>query len=138
MEITEVNKIIKDYKTAIAKGTVGETILRKESLLPHSKGMIKYAYFLLIEDIITKVGKLKPEQREDFVESYRLLNTFIEDFQAEKYAKNFDQWQAKKSDPFKSKKDEMLIKQYITFTTYLKGSDLFDEINYYIKELTQE
>ena len=134
MDLHEAKKILKAYKTSLAKGTLGETILRKASWLPYSKAKIKYAYFVLIEDIINDRGSLTINERKKFTDAYSILNTFIDDKTADKYAENYHQWQTKKSDTVKSNKDEMLIKQYIGFTHLLKSGNYFDEINDYIEE----
>lgn len=135
MQVVEANRIIKDYGKCLARGTIGETILRKSSWLPYSKGKIKYAYFVLIESIIGESGVLAADERKRFTEDYSILNTFIDDDLADKYASNYRQWQEKKPDTVKSKKDEMLIKQYIGFTHLLRSGNFFDEINDYIEEL---
>lgn len=138
MNAEEARKIVEDYKACIAKGTEGETILRRVSWLPYSKGKIKYAYFVLLEDIVRKEGRLGSDLRENLVETYGVLNNFIGDDLAEKYAKNYQDWQSKKLDVGKNKKDERLIKQYFAYTHMLRSGNLFDEINDYIKELIEQ
>jgi len=72
------------------------------------------------------------------VTSYSLLNSFVDDEQAQKYAEIYQEWQSKKLSPNKNKKDDRLIKQYLYYTSTLKGDDLYDEINEYIEELLEK
>lgn len=134
MDTSEAKKIIEGYKDSIEVGTEGGTILRRSSLLPHSKGKIKYAYFLLIEDLITS-NELNSDLKEDLISSYSLLNTFVDDLTVEKYSKIYNGWQAKKFDLNKNKKDESAIKQYLAFTHTLGTGDLNKEISDFIEEL---
>lgn len=135
MDIKEAKKIIKTYEVCISKGTEGETILRKISYLSYSKAKIKYAYFIFLEDVIEKEGHLSPNLRKKLTASYLLLDSFVDDSMADKYIKIYQNWQSKKSNPNKNKKDERLIKQYLAYTSTLKGESLFNEINDYIEEL---
>lgn len=138
MDLSEANKIKDAYRECIAKGTVGETILRKASWLPFSRARIKYAYFILLEDIVEKEGRLPDDLREKFVEEYSTLSFFVDDATVDKYSTNYKDWQSKKSDPFKNKKDEVLIKQYIAYTHMLRSGGALDEINEYIEELIRQ
>jgi hypothetical protein len=135
MEINKSKKIIEDYKAALAKGTVGETVFRKESWLNNSKPIIKFAYFTVIEDIVKKEGKLPVELRSEMTDEYKQLNSFVPDNVTEKFAKDKEDWSNKKSDPFRNKRDESPIKQYIGYTHFKQGDNLFDEINDFIEEL---
>lgn len=138
MDAKQANKIVEAYKTCISKGTEGETTLRRASWLPYSKPKIKYAYFTLLEDTIKKKGCLASDLRDSLVTSYSLLDNFVDDDIVDKYAKIYQDWQSKKLDHNTSKKDERLIKQYLSYTYTLKGSDLYDEINEYIVELLEQ
>jgi hypothetical protein len=130
------DKIISSYKKALGKGTVGETVLRKQSWLPYSKATVKYAYFTVIEDIIENEDKLPTDLRSEMTEDYKQLNSFVPDSTAEKFAKDKETWEGKKSDPFRNKRDESSIKQYIGYTHFIQNDNLFDEINDFIEELT--
>ena len=138
MDAKEASEIVEAYKACISKGTEGETIFRRVSWLPYSKLKIKYAYCTLLEDTIKKKDRLTSDLKENLVTSYSLLNNFVDDNIVNKYAKIYQDWQSKKLDLNKSKKDERLIKQYLSYTYTLKGSDLFDEINEYIGELLKQ
>jgi hypothetical protein len=135
MEAKEAQKIIDDYKGALSKGTVGETVLRKESWLMNSRAMIKFAYFSLIEDVIKKEGRLPVDLRTEITEEYKQLNTFAPDTTTEKFAQDKKVWSSKKSDPFRNKRDESSIKQYIGYAHFKQGDNLFDEINDFIEEM---
>lgn len=134
MKNHEAAKIIEAYKTAIAKGTEGGTILRRSSILPFSKAKIKYAYYVLFENL-TKSNELSNELCVELISTYSLLNTFVDDNTVQKYVKIHNDWQVKKSDFNKNKKDESAIKQYLAYTHTLRSSDLFEEINDYVNEL---
>lgn len=134
----EASEIIKAYKESLAHGTEGGTVLRKASLLPCSKAKIKHAYYTLIEDIIQKESQLTEDQKEDLTSTYSLLNNFIDDRTAKRYAQSYLNWQIKKEDFSRTKKDEGPIKQYLYFIHSLKGEDLAKELNEYIKELLEE
>lgn len=138
MDIKEANKIIKDYKKTINKGTEGKTSLRRLSWLPYSKPKIKYAYFYYLENIINKKGYISNKIKDSLITSYSLLNNFVDDSTVDKYVKIYKDWQSKKSNFNKSKKDEKLIKQYLYYTYMLKSSELYDEINEYIEELVKK
>jgi len=135
MNPEEANKIIEAYKASIAKGTEGDTVLRRVSLLPYSKAKIKYAYFVFLENTVQKEGRLAGDLRNNLAEEYSILNNFVNDEQAKKYAKIYQDWQSKKSDLSRDKKDERLIKQYIAYIHTLGSDDLLNEINDYITEL---
>ncbi len=135
MEIGEANNIINEYKKSLDRGAEGETVLRRISWLPCSKGKIKYAYFTVIEDIVEDEGILGSELKKELLETYSLLNTFVDDHMVDKYAKIYDEWQAKKSDFYRNKKDEMLAKQYINYTYTLRGDELAKELNDFVEDL---
>lgn len=135
MDVKEASEILEAYRACIAKGTEGGTILRRVSLLPYSKAKIEYAYFVSLEDVVRKKGHLAFDQRKDMVEAYSILNNFVDDDLAHKYAKIYKDWQSKKTDPGRNKKDERLIRQYIAYTRTLRGDELSNEINDYIEEL---
>lgn len=134
MELDQAKRIIDSYLETLEKGTEGETILRKASLLLHSKAMIKYAYYLIIEDAV-RTKSLSAQRRDEITEAYSKLNSFVDDETAVKYAHIYQDWQEKKSSFSRSKKDENLAKQYLNFAYIVKGSDLVNEINEYILEL---
>ena len=92
----------------------------------------------MLEDTVKKKGHLSSDLRDNLVTSYSLLDNFVDDAIVDKYAKIYQDWQSKKLDHNKSKKDEKLIKQYLSYTYTLKGSDLYDEINKYIVELLEK
>lgn len=131
----EAIKTIKEYEAAITQGVEGDTILRRSSLLPCSKAKIKHAFYTLIEDAIKTDGQISDTTREKLTSSYSLINYFVDDFTAIKYAKIQNDWHEKKYNPNKSKRDEGAIKQYLAFTHTLGSAELASEINEYIEEL---
>lgn len=126
MDTKIAERIVSDYQEAIAKGPIGETVLRKASWLPYPKGMIKYAIYLLLDGLVKGNG-LSDTEKECFVNDYSILEYFVSDDLADKYVKNYTEWQVKKSNPFKTKKDESLIKQYLAFSALLRGKS--DELH---------
>jgi hypothetical protein len=136
MKIEQANEIIQDYRESLAKGTVGETVLRKETWLLHSKAMIKYAYFVVIEDLIFNEGKLPADMRLMMTDEYKQLSFFVPDSIADNFGKKHELWQEEKNDPAGSQKYKSSIREYIGYTHFIQNDNLFDEINDFIEELT--
>lgn len=134
MEINRAQQILKEYESVLGRGTEGDTVLRKISTLPFSKAMVKFAYFTVIEDAI-KNKIFNSDVKENIIEGYTKVNTFVDDALANKYAKIYADWQQKKSDFSRSKKDETVVKQYLNLAHVVNGSDLLKEIDEFIKEL---
>jgi hypothetical protein len=138
MKPDKANNIISNYKKSLAKGAVGETILRKQSWLVNSKAVIKYAYFTHIEDVIEREGKLEVDLRSEMTEEYKQLSYFVPDSIAENFGKKHALWQEKKNDPIESQRYKSSIREYIAYTHFIQNDNLFDEINDFIEELTGE
>ena len=119
MEIAKAEKIITEYEKCLARGTVGETMLRPDSWLKSSQALIKFAIYTEIEHLMS-ADKLSDSQKDHLTGIYAELESFVPDREAERYASLLDQWQKKKHDLGKGRSDENLIKQYINYTARLK------------------
>lgn len=129
MDIDKAKKILRKYKAVLAKGTVNGTSLHKLSSLPYGTAKIKYAIYALLES-----GKFdEPELINDYAD----LASFVEDTLVDKYVKNYETWQAKKADLFRTKSDESLIKQYLAFSSIIqsKSDELRNEVSEFVRDM---
>jgi|GEM_PF-1985819 len=129
MNTAEANKIIETYEATLAKGTVGETVLRKNSWLIEPKAMVQFAYFVVLEDAVSS-EQVYEEQITKLVKDYSSIEYFVADDLADKYAEYYADWQKKKNEASKSKVDEGHIKTYVGYSYALKlrSADLEREV----------
>lgn len=135
MNINQAKEVIEKYKKVVSIGPLDGTVLRKVSWLPYSTAKLKYAFYTLIDDC-----NLNYEQKKQLVSLYSTLCYFIDDYLADKYSKNYNEWQSKKLDPLHNKRDETVIKQYIAYTTLLRArsDELKNEITAFIDDVSYE
>lgn len=133
----QAEKIVNSYGAAIARGTDGG-IVRRKSLLPCSKARIKQAYFVYIAAIIKEFGGLPKDMGENLVLTYSMLNGFIDDQKADEIIKIERLIKEKKLDSNDPKDKEKMDRYFSYAMRAISDGELFDEINEYIGENSDE
>lgn len=135
MNIEKAEKIIHEYGAAIAST---DNAFKKISTLPCSKAMIRYAYCVYIPAIIERVGSLPEEIGENLVSTYCMLDVFVPDDEAERLNSTFLKIKSQELDAANIQ-DKVKIDEYFSrFSSALRNSTYFDEINAYIGECYRE
>ncbi len=80
MNLSEAEQIVNVYRDITHK--TENLAARPVSLLAHSKGKIKYAFFVVVEDLVKK-QQLTQERVNELTSLYSRLDPFIDDIKAE-------------------------------------------------------
>ncbi len=130
MDKYEAEKIVNKYGEAIVKGTTG--FVRRKRFLPCSKAKIKQAFFVYLEAIISETNNLPKEMGNNLVSTYGLLNSFIDDEEADELIEIGKMVQEHR---YRFPEDQEKIDKYFKYgEKSIHDGELFDEINEYIGE----
>lgn len=134
MTSREAEKIINSLGGAIARE---DGIARKQSFLPCSIPKIKQAYFIYLEEL-HKLNILTKDTAEKLVITYSMLDSFIDDTEAEKI--NAIQKKIKRKEiDFNNPEEKKTTDGYFAFaSTKLFSPILSDEIKKFISELIKK
>lgn len=128
----EALDIIGEYGGAIAKSDI-----KRLSSLPCSKARIKLAYFTYLPFLYVQDGQFNQDPLENLVMAYGMLNSFIDDEQADYLDIIKDKIDNKKLD-YEKLKDKELANEYFDYIQTLRDGGLIDEINEYIQEIQEK
>lgn len=135
MDKFNAEKIINAYGGAIAND---KNPFKKQSMLPCSKGRIRYAFFVYLSAIISDMGTLPTDIGESLVATYCMLDAFVTDNEAERLNKIPGKIKDKQLNTQDSDDKKQIDEYFSLVPTALRNGNYFDEINEYIGECYKE
>jgi hypothetical protein len=127
MNKLEAEKILNAYGAVIAN-TKGP--FRNISDLPYPKAIIKQAFFVWIDAYISEIGKLPERLGGSLVQTYSMLDGFIDDQEVKRLQKTGEF--LSRDDKIEPISKEIAMEYFEKVKKAISSGELFDEINEFI------
>ena len=111
MDKIEAEKIVNEYGGVLASEAKAA---RRKSLLPCSKGKIKFAFYAYVKSLIDHFGSIEPNLKNALVQGYAAIDSFIDDKEAKEMNTLGKKLQNNELDN-KVPEDKKMINKYFAF-----------------------
>jgi hypothetical protein len=115
-------------------GVIGKSIINRKSELPCTKAKIKQAYFTYLPELYKQDGGFYQKIVDPLVACYGMLNSFMDDDEADEIETIKKQADAKQLD-YDTEQGKEQADKYINYERSKYDGNLLDEINEYIGEI---